>query len=375
MPLKFSETDIALVSDLNSYDYKKTMHGVVPDQKQHEFNELKERLQSLSDLYKDKYDSTAGVFKSERSTGNPISYHGNLRRVWSGIYKGTNNKQYAAQISFVINIKEKCLDVGFYFGRAGSFNLKKEDKERLLSETKKLGRILYIQISNDNSLKAAYDSLFDLGFKAEIKEQRVTSEEWLQNLLIDPIHSSIVFNLKPNDNGEIESSSVDLYVAMVIPLISGLPEHISEYTNTRNQKRAKALSPEQRAKQAEKRTLIGLAGEEYIMNLERERLKHVDLSSKYPIHQALISDSFRYDILSVDDTGNELFIEVKTTTLLKEEKTSNKFFISSQEYAFYEENKDSYRLYRVYDVYGKPSYEILDLASVKKSVDKYKVEY
>lgn len=111
------------------------------------------------------------------------------------------------------------------------------------------------------------------------------------------------------------------------------------------------------------------------MNLERERLKHVNLSNKYPIHQALISDSLRYDILSVDDAGNELFIEVKTTTLLKEEKTSNTFFISSQEHAFYEENKDNYRLYRVYDVYGKPSYEVLDLALVKKSIDKYRVEY
>jgi len=317
----------------------------------------------------------AGIFKSERSTGNPISYHGNLRRVWSGIYKGTNNKQYAAQISFVINIKEKCLDVGFYFGRAGTFNVKNEIKQKLLRETKELGKILYTQISNDKDLQTAYYSLFDFGFKAEVKAQRVTSEEWLQNLLIDPIHSSIVFNLKPNENGEIESSSIDLYVAMVIPFISGLPELISDHTNGNNRKRAKALSPEQRAKQAEKKSLIGLAGEEYIMNLERERLKHVNLSNKYPIHQALISDSFRYDILSVDDAGNELFIEVKTTTLLKEEKTSNTFFISSQEHAFYEENKDNYRLYRVYDVYGKPSYEILDLALVKKSIDKYRVEY
>lgn len=63
----------------------------------------------------------------------------------------------------------------------------------------------------------------------------------------------IVFNLKPNENGEIESSSIDLYVAMVIPFISGLPELISDHTNGNNRKRAKALSPEQRAKQAEKK--------------------------------------------------------------------------------------------------------------------------
>lgn len=372
---KIYEADIDLVRELNTYKYVQTMKGVVTDSQMKQFKNLQDRLQALSDFYKQKYDNTAGVFRSERSTGNPISYHGNLRRVWSGIYKGTDNKQYAAQISFVINFEEEGLDIGFYFGRAGSFNMKKDIREKLFLETKELGKLLYTQICSDELLQTVYHSLFDLGFKAEIREERVTAEDWLQNLIIDPNHSSVVFTLKPNENGEIDSSGIDLYVAMVIPLISGLPEYISKYSSVDNRKNLRPLSPEQRAKQAEQRALIGLTGEKHVMHLERERLKGLGLQTKYPIHRALISDNYGYDILSIDEAGNEIFIEVKTTTLLKQEQRASVFFISFQEFSFYEANARNYRLYRVYDIYGEPNLEILDLAKLNKSVDKYKIEY
>ena len=61
-----------------------------------------------------------------RATGNAIAIGGtNFKRVWSGIFKGAENKQYAAQISFVMNPNEACLDVGFYFGRASGHSFDK----------------------------------------------------------------------------------------------------------------------------------------------------------------------------------------------------------------------------------------------------------
>jgi hypothetical protein len=371
-----NETDINLICELDLNIYKKTMNGIVSEDKQKEFKEFKNRMQALSNLYKNKYDKIAGVFESERATGNPISYHGKLRRVWSGIYKGSENKQYSAQISFVINTKDRSLDVGFYFGRASSLNINKETRSKWVAEIKELGKLLYNQINSNPELQKAYYSLFDFGFKAEIRGNRVTSEEWLLNLNTDPTYSSIVFSLRPNEKGAIESASIDLYVAMVMPLIGVLPERIADNGNRVNlPKKVKPLSPEQRAKQAEKRTLIGLAGEEYVMQLEKEKLKEFAFSSnRYPIHQSLISDSFGYDILSSDSRQNELFIEVKTTTLLREEKAACIFFISSREYDFYVANINKYRLYRVYDIYGKPTLEILDLSQMRKSVDNYRME-
>lgn len=370
------EADINLVYELDSHVYGKTMKGVVPEQKQREFKMLKDKMQALSDYYQANYDNSAGPFKSERTKGNPISHRGKLRRVWSGLFKGAENKQYSVQISFVVNANAKCLDVGIYFGRASAMRISKEKRLKLEEEIRRLGALLYNYISIIPTLNQAYHSLFEYGFKAEIRGKRVTSEEWLLNLNDDPTNSSITISLLPNEKGEIESASIDLYVAMVMPLLKVVPEHISANTNQFFPKKLKSLSPEQRAKQAEKRALIGLNGEKFVIKKEEEKLRNLGFPiDKNPIHQSLISDGLGYDILSYDDLQNELFIEVKTTTLLKQEPTANTFFISAKEYSFYENNKDKYRLYRVYDIYGEPHYEILKLDEMHKSIENYKMSY
>jgi hypothetical protein len=374
--MNIKQTDIDLINELEAYSYKKSMNGVVSPEKQKEFKELKKRLSALSSLYKKKYDATDGIFVAETATGNPISFHGNLRRVWSGIFKGSENKQYSAQISFVINTKDNCLDVGFYFGRASSFNVEKDKLEIWEKELSELGGLLHTKINASIDLQKVYYSLFEFGFKGEIKGKRATADEWLQNLTNDPTHSSIVFNLKPGDSGEVEFSNVDLYVAMLLPLISVLPEKISSLESSATRRKIKSLSPEQRAKQAERRALIGLDGEKFIMTLENARLNsggNVDPKA-YPIHKSLISDGYGYDILSIDNDHNELFIEVKTTTLMKGEERAKIFYLSTEEYKFYEKNIDKYRLYRVYDIYGSPHFETLNLSEITKHVDGYRFE-
>ena len=66
-------------------------------------------------------------------------------------------------------------------------------------------------------------------------------------------------------------------------------------------------------------------------------------------------DSKGYDILSFDEDGNELFIEVKTTN--RGEKTP--FYLSTNELAFSEKNASKYRLYRVYDFIKAPKLRII----------------
>ena len=77
---------------------------------------------------------------------------------------------------------------------------------------------------------------------------------------------------------------------------------------------------------------IGLKGELFIMDSEKNKLKQAGITDTYyPKHVALESMSSGYDVASIDENGNKIFIEVKTTTRRKEDINSKIFFISSNE--------------------------------------------
>ena len=58
-----------------------------------------------------------------------------------------------------------------------------------------------------------------------------------------------------------------------------------------------------------------------------------------------VGDGLGYDILSYDNEGKEMYIEVKTTT----GKEKSDFFITANELLKSEEKKEKFYLYRVYD--------------------------
>lgn len=93
---------------------------------------------------------------------------------------------------------------------------------------------------------------------------------------------------------------------------------------------------------------IGFAGELMVLFYEREYLKNAnreDLSKQVEHISKTKGDGCGYDILSYDISGNEKYIEVKTTTGSKEKE----FFISDVEVSFSQKKNESYHLYRVYD--------------------------
>lgn len=138
----------------------------------------------------------------------------------------------------------------------------------------------------------------------------------------------------------------------------------------------KPPTPEQRAKQAERLAQIGLAGEIYVLEQEKNKLQRLNLQIKgYPQHVALESTQYGYDVLSLDESGSEIYIEVKTTTRKKEDPNSRKFYISNYEIETFENNQTTYKLYRVYDIENSPSFEELDLAALDKKTDGYIIEY
>jgi hypothetical protein len=138
----------------------------------------------------------------------------------------------------------------------------------------------------------------------------------------------------------------------------------------------KPLTPEQRAKQAERLAQIGQKGELFVMDYEQRRLKALGINiAHYPKHVALESMHYGYDILSLDENKNEIYIEVKTTTRISEDQNSRIFFISANEFEVFSKNKQKFKLCRVYDIENSPTLEFVDLSMATKRPDGYIIKY
>ena len=370
---QITKRDLQLINNLSKHTYvDNKLLSKASEEEKIQLDRVKRKLKEIAIYFSEKYKVSYGPFETSVVTGNDIAIGGTrFKRIWSGIFKGAENKQYAAQISFVLNPIETCLDVGFYFGRAQGHSKDKDERQRLEEQLRNLGISLSNSIKANPAFKQKYLDLFDFGFSAYSVNENVTSENWV-NLIIDNTKSSqIIAKIYPNDFDLIENSTIDSYVSQVIFLMGGIASDKEIIIPT-----IKPLTPEQRAKQAERLAEIGNKGELYIMKIEEEKLHKLGLKNeKYPRHVALESTIFGYDVLSLDENSQEIQIEVKTTTRKKEDINSRQFFISSNEIDVYNKNKNTYKLYRVYDVENSPSYELLDLEKVNKLADGYICSY
>ena len=92
---------------------------------------------------------------------------------------------------------------------------------------------------------------------------------------------------------------------------------------------------------------LGLAGESFVLELERRQLAKVqrsDLAHRVRWIAAEEGDGAGYDILSFDPAGRERLIEVKTTN----GSAKTPFFLSRNEYETAAARMDSWHLYRVH---------------------------
>jgi hypothetical protein len=96
---------------------------------------------------------------------------------------------------------------------------------------------------------------------------------------------------------------------------------------------------------------LGDFGEELVVDYERNKFKEKGLNS-FIEKVKIEKDGKGYDITSFDENGNPLFIEVKTTR--GNEKTP--FFLSQNEILFFEKNKETYRIYRLYNYNEEKNY-------------------
>jgi hypothetical protein len=370
---QITKSDLLLINALsqNTYSNNKLLSKATESEKE-QLDNIKRKLKEICIYFSKKYKDSYGPFETSVVTGNDIAIGGTrFKRIWSGLFKGAENKQYAAQISFVLNPVEACLDVGFYFGRAQTHSKNKEERKRLETQLKSLGISLSNSIKNNELFNQKYLDLFDFGFSAYSNGENVTSENWFELIVNNTKSSQIIAKVYPNDFDIIENSTIDLYVSQIIFLMGGI--------SNKNEiliPNIKPLTPEQRAKQAERLAQIGLEGERFIFISEQNKLaKFGIIRDGYPRHVALESENYGYDILSLDANEDDIYIEVKTTTRIKNDTRSRFFYISNNEINTFLENKNRYKLYIVYNVENKPEYEELDLNELNKRPDGYIVEY
>jgi uncharacterized protein DUF3883 len=140
-------------------------------------------------------------------------------------------------------------------------------------------------------------------------------------------------DLEPTPENELEENSLVIVTA---------PTVLEPRTRTRNFIAHKS-SAHSKAEHAAK---IGLAGELFILQQEKERLRQANkefLSNKVIHVSKKLGDGAGYDILSYNEDGSELHIEVKTTL----SNSSRAFYISENELEFAKQHEESFRLYRV----------------------------
>jgi hypothetical protein len=368
-----TKNDLILINELSSRSYTgNRLLSNASEQEKDQLKAVKTKLKGIAKHFADKYNDSYGPFESSVSTGNDIVIGGtSFGRIWSGIFKGAPNKQYAAQISFVMNPNEPCLNVGFYFGRASGHSLNKQQQDALGGILQGLANMLANTIENNNDFKDKYTSLFDLGFKSYAGDDEVLGASWIEKIKTKAKATHIYAKIMPDDFGVIERSIIDSYVAQIIFMMGAIAP-----ADATGQIKLKPLTPEQRAKQAERNSLIGSNGELFVMRHEKDKLKALGIKTdKYPSHLALESMHYGYDILSLDENKNEIFIEVKTTTRTRKDPGSKKFYLSTNEYDVYSANKSIFKLYRVYDIEGDPEIEMVNLEKVTKYPDGYICEY
>lgn len=99
--------------------------------------------------------------------------------------------------------------------------------------------------------------------------------------------------------------------------------------------------------------VLGLAGEEFAIRFERERLWYLGqkrLADKIEHVARTRGDGEGFDILSFEESGRERLIEVKTTTFGRH----TPFFVTRNEVGVSEERAEDYFVYRLFDFRDNP---------------------
>lgn len=122
--------------------------------------------------------------------------------------------------------------------------------------------------------------------------------------------------------------------------------------------RPRPLTPVNYLEREVRNAALGLAGEEFVLELEDRRLRALGaptLARRIEHVSRTRGDGLGYDILSFESDGREKLIEVKTTRF----GGFTPFFVTRNEVAVSSTQHESYALYRLFDFVGDPRLYVL----------------
>jgi len=239
--------------------------------------------------------------------------------------------------------------------------------------------------------------------KAASRIQKVFENDLnIQNLILDPIdlaatpkefrqegyEQSAIFSLSyeinnlPDDTKLLEDYEkmldfyVDIFESPLTPSIDSLVNAVAdplrledtkvkiknfEYRWPKKTKRKKTNNKKVKAKKrrSDRSAFIGRKGEKIVFDFEKEKLKKINLnnlSEKVRWH-AELNEKPGYDITSFDDKGDEIFIEVKSSS----GKTINDVDLTKNEIMsmFNKKTKEKFYIYLVTNALTKPEIEVI----------------
>jgi hypothetical protein len=161
----------------------------------------------------------------------------------------------------------------------------------------------------------------------------------LEFVVLDPLakHNS-VFETVPEHTPEVTTAQ-----GLLVE-----PPNVSPSVTGDDEPRSQIARKIDYAKRDAKNRRLGRSGEKWVVAFEKKRLTEMgrkDLAEQVDGIAERLGDGLGYDIVSFDENGVELLLEVKTTNA----GILTPFFISPNEIAVAERERDSYRLYRVFD--------------------------
>ena len=115
---------------------------------------------------------------------------------------------------------------------------------------------------------------------------------------------------------------------------------------------------------------IGNKGEEAVVKFEKQKLKKCGLYEKAKEVRIVDSDSYGYDVISFDELGNEIHIEVKTYS---GNGKRMQFYISENELETFEKNENCY-IYYICNIKSNPQVYIIS-GNKKAELIKRKKEF
>ena len=239
--------------------------------------------------------------------------------------------------------------------------------------------------------------------KAASRIQKVFENDLnIQNLILDPIdlaatpkefrqegyEQSAIFSLSyeinnlPDDTKLLEDYKkmldfyVDIFESPLTPSIDSLVNAVAdplrledtkvkikdfEYRSPKKAKGKKTNNKKVKAKKrrSDRSAFIGRKGEKIVFDFEKEKLRKINLnnlSEKVRWH-AELNEKPGYDITSFDDNGDEIFIEVKSSS----GKTINDVDLTKNEIMsmFNKKTKEKFYIYLVTNALTKPEIEVI----------------